>query len=206
MAKPKSVLRPKEAAVQAKKRPSLDREKFFLTQMFTRGLSIQDRVITLTGPIAEGGSLFSWFDACMNVLERRSRQSITVRIQSPGGVVYDALAIVGRIKSSKCHVVTEAYGEVMSAATLILASGDRRRISRYAWFMHHEGSYAQFGRTSEHEARLQQEKREEKVWARWMAELSKRDEQYWLESGRHVDLYLTADEAVEVGVADEVIG
>ena len=196
---------PKDDPTPKKKRISIEREKFLLTQLFTRNFSITDRTVIITGSIPHDGTLFSWFDACMTVLEQKNRQTIIVKINSHGGSVYEAGAIVGRINASKCKVITEGYGAVMSAATLILASGDRRKISKYSWCMHHEGSNVLIGSVSELNDQLIQAKREEDVWAQWMAELTKKDKQYWLKQGVRTDLYLSADEAIEVGIADEVI-
>ena len=72
--------------------------------------------------------------------KERGEKAITIRLHSEGGSVYEALAIVGRIEKCKCQIITEGYGAIMSAATLILASGDKRRISRLAWFMVHESN------------------------------------------------------------------
>ncbi len=115
-----------------------------LEYSFDRGVSFKDRSISIIGPIEEG-----WFDivdAAMNEFERVSnKKTVTVKVYSEGGSVYEALAIVGRLRKSGCHIVTEGYGVVASAATIILACGHRRKISHYAQFMHHEYSlFVQF--------------------------------------------------------------
>ena len=195
----------KEDTPPKKKRVSMEREKFFVTQLFTRKFSIPDRTIILSGAIDHDGDLFTWFDACMTILEQKSRQTITIKIFSPGGDTSEACAIVGRIHASKCNIVTEGYGEVMSAATLILASGDKRKISKYAWVMWHESSDVIGGKISKITAELAQIKRDEDMWAHWMGELTKKDQRFWQEQGVTFDLYFSADEAIEIGIADEVI-
>jgi hypothetical protein len=74
-------------------------------------------------------------------MESEDKSTVTIKINSPGGSTYDAMAIIGRIRSAKCYIVTEGYGQIMSAASLILASGRKRRINKYAFLMWHEASY-----------------------------------------------------------------
>ena len=55
----------------------------------------------------------------MTTLENLNRKTITIKINSYGGDVYTALAIVGRMLESKCLLQTKGYGKIMSAATII---------------------------------------------------------------------------------------
>ena len=106
------------------KAKDIDKEKLRLEYLFDQGVNFVDRVIQINEEIGEES--FAFIDAALSELERTSKKTITVRINSPGGSVYDALAIVGRLNSSNCRIVTEAYGHVMSAATLLLAAGRMR--------------------------------------------------------------------------------
>lgn len=180
----------------------LSQTAMHLEYAFDRGVNFKDRTITITGPIET-----PWFDivdAAMTEFERGSKKGVTVKIFSEGGSVYEALAIVGRLKKSKCHVVTEGYGCIMSAATIILACGDSRRMSEYATFMHHESSYEVGGRHSEIKNYVVHAEREERLWSKWMAEMSNKDQDFWLEFGKHLDKFFFAHECLEHGVIDEV--
>ena len=119
--------------------------------------------------------------------------------------MYEAIAIVGRMKASPCVIVTEGYGMVMSAATMLLAAGTLRKVSKYCWFMHHESAYQVGGRHSEIKAYVAQAEKEELVWAQWMAELTKKKAAFWQQTGTHIDAYFTAEQLVKLGVADELI-
>jgi len=172
---------------------------------FDRGVNFMDRSITIVGEITE-----PWFDvvdAAMAEFERSSKKkTVTIRIYSEGGSVYEALAIVGRLKKYKSmHIVTEGYGIIASAATIILACGNKRKMSRYAQFMHHESSYEASGRHSEITAYVKQAEKEEKLWSTWMAEFSKKTEKFWYDWGKHIDKYLVAKECVKYGVVDEIL-
>jgi len=181
----------------------LSQTAMHLEYLFDRGVNFKDRTITLTGPIEY--PMFDIIDAAMSEFERGSKKGVTIKIFSEGGSVYEALAIVGRLKSSKCYITTVGYGCIMSAATIILACGDARKMSEYATFMHHESSYDVGGRHSEIKNYVGQADREEELWAKWMGEMSNKPKEFWLEFGKHLDHFLFADECLEHGVIDEVV-
>lgn len=179
-------------------------EKFRLTYLFEHGIDFSNRTFQLTGTIGEDFD-FSYVDNALSEFERLGNKRIIIRLNSEGGSVTEALAIVGRIRSSKCTIVVEGYGMIASAATMILASGHKRRISKYASFMHHESHYYVGGKHTEVTDQVIQMEKEEKLWAQWMAELSKKDYKFWYNKGKRKDYFITAQQAVEFGVADEVI-
>lgn len=187
----------------AEKDKSFDAEKLRLEYSFDHGVNFRDRVIQITGPI--GDAIFDHIDAALSELERQNKKSITIRINSPGGSVYDALAIVGRLTASPCRIITEGYGHVMSAAVLVLACGDKRRMSKFSWFMHHKSSYMVGGSHDDVVEEVQQMEREERFWARWMQEFSSQDAKFWLSSVRKKNFYATAEECLKLGVIDELI-
>lgn len=170
------------------------------------GINLRDRVLTLTGPIEQ--PMFDLVDVAMSEFEADGKSNVTVRIHSEGGSVYEALAIIGRLKGSKVSkITTEGYGQIMSAATMILACGEERRISKYAYFMHHESGYGvEYAKTSEHKDILEQVEREDSDWARWMAGFSKKSAKFWKETGCRKDAYFNPDELIRLGVADEIFG
>lgn len=161
------------------------------------------RVILINGEI--NNQTFAYVDEKLNEFESDGDNFVTVRINSEGGEVYAALAIVGRLKSSRLKIVTEGYGPVMSAATLILACGNHRVMSRYAWFMHHESTVKLKGRISSVIDELEQEKREELSWAVAMAELTNQDLKFWKSKGTRTDLYLSPEQCLELKIIDEII-
>jgi ATP-dependent protease ClpP protease subunit len=174
-----------------------------LEYWFDKGFNLRDRIIQLTDEIVFPA--FDFVDAALTELENESRKGVTIRLNSLGGSVYEALAIVGRINASPCKITIEGYGAIMSAATLILAAGDKRKLSHLAWFMHHEASVdAGEMRAAQLDAFTKQLKREEKQWAKAMAEYTNRDAKFWLTKGTHIDAYFDANELLKLGVIDEV--
>lgn len=138
-------------------------------------------------------------------MERKSRESVTIRLKSYGGSVSEALAILGRIRSAKVsQVVVEGYGVIMSAAVIILAGAKRRRISQYAEIMNHESHYVAEGRHSEIQHQVEIQEINEKRWAKWMSEFTKKDAKFWYNKGRMKDFHFYAEDAIKYGVADEI--
>lgn len=171
---------------------------------FEYGVDIQNRIIKLTGEVDD----YMWdiLDSSLNQLESTGKSTITIRINSPGGSAYSAMAIVGRIRSSKAYIVTEGFGHVMSAATLILAAGRHRRMSQYGFFMWHEASYGVDGRHSQIKNTVEHMEREERMWAKSISELSGsvKTAKWWYDNGTNKDSYFSASELMDLGVVDEV--
>lgn len=183
----------------------LSEQQLYLDYSVNYGINIRDRVIRLTGEVDE--DMFSKVDSAMDEMERENNKGVIVRINCMGGHPYDALAIVGRLQhTSVRQIITEAYGAVMSAATLILACGDKKRMSRYAWFMHHVSNYDVKGSHTHIKETVKQAEVEEEQWAKAMAEFTgeKYDYKFWKRVGSKNDFFLSAEQALKYGVIDEI--
>lgn len=178
-----------------------------LSTLLDRGLDLENRIFKIVGDIDD--IMFDYVDDCLTALEDLNKKAVTIRIHSEGGSIYSALAIVGRLKKSPCKIITEGYGSIMSAAVLILACANHRRISEYSWLMHHEASvHFEEGRSfraSELQAYLEQLKKEEIQWAKNMAKFTKKSTNFWLKEGVLIDKYFYASELLKLGVVDEII-
>lgn len=174
-----------------------------LEYLFSYGVDFLTRTISISREIDE--DTFHIIDSGMREMERVSRKGITILVNSYGGSVYDALAIVGRIRASTCQVTTIGYGKIMSASVLILACGDKRQMSEFATLMHHESSYGLEGRHAQNKATIKQFEKEEQTWAEHMAKFTNEDKEFWASEGVNIDKYFTAQECKELGVVDELI-
>jgi ATP-dependent protease ClpP protease subunit len=180
-----------------------DERSLSLEYAFQYKVNLHARTIQLTGEI--DAESFELVDTALTILENEGRGAITIKINSEGGSVYDAMAIVGRMLASKRTIVTEGYGSVMSAAGLILAAGDKRAISRVSWFMHHEFSHRTIGTKTSMEMDLKQLDREWKRWAELMEEFTNVKASKWISDAKLKDLYLTPEECLEMGIVDKII-
>jgi ATP-dependent protease ClpP protease subunit len=165
-------------------------------------VNFERRTILISGDI--DNDTFQKVDAAVTEMESNSGKAITIKLNSTGGTVYDALAIVGRLKASKCNIHTEGYGAVMSAAVAILACGKRRKMSKYGWGMVHQSHYEISGKVNDHKAFLEQSHREEQQWAELMASQTTETKDFWIEQCNSDDKYLTAEQLLEHGVVDEI--
>ena len=64
-------------------------------------------------------------------------KEITLRINSPGGNVFDGLAMYNSLKKFPAHIVTEIDGMALSIASIIALAGDEVRMAGNAVYMIH---------------------------------------------------------------------
>lgn len=116
------------------------------------------------------------------------------------------LGIIGRITSSKCHVITRGFGKIMSAATLILASGDERLMDENAWLMMHEMSDKIKGKMSdigvEYRHSLQLEAQMYAMYEKFSKEKTKAATFKKLCVGK--DHYISAEDTLKLGLVDRI--
>jgi len=130
---------------------------------------------------------------------------VVVRVSSGGGDPDVALAIVGIINACKnVQWVTEGYGYLYSAAVLIFCAGARRRISYAAWTMVHEGSDKVKGNASTIKDFAKSMARTEDHWNLLMEQYTGTPANTWAKLSER-DMYFSADEALKLGIATEII-
>ncbi len=183
--------------------PDVEKRALQLQYSFEHGVDLENRIIRIGEEIDEGH--FSWLDAALTELESSNRKGITIRINSPGGSVYEALAMVGRIKSSSCKITTEGYGHIMSAAIAILAAGHKRRMSEYAWFMHHEAAYSAEGKHSDIKDLVHQCDRENVQFSLIMSQFTNQSASFWKKLSEKKEAYFTPEQCLRYEIVDEVI-
>ena len=74
-----------------------------------------------------------------------SVNTITVHVNSPGGAVFDGLAIYNLLAQHKAKIVVEIDGLAASAASVIAMAGDEIRMAENALMMIHPASSMAFG-------------------------------------------------------------
>jgi ATP-dependent protease ClpP protease subunit len=129
---------------------------------------------------------------------------VTIRIFSGGGDPDSALAIVGLIKSRPdIHWITEAYGGVESAASLIFAAGTVRRMSHAAFVMVHPGTYRRKGTAWDITAYADFLRAYEDHWAALFAQYTESpDDDTWVSQQEQ---HLFAKQCLDLNLATEII-
>lgn len=128
---------------------------------------------------------------------------IEVQINSPGGDVFDGLAIYNTLRMHPAHVTTRVDGLAASAASIISQAGDHRVIVESAQLMIHEAWGVAVGPASELRDFADLLEQQNKVLAGIYASRSGGDVDVFL--GLMSDeTWLTDQAAVDLGLADEV--
>jgi len=130
--------------------------------------------------------------------------SIELYINSPGGSVHDALAVVDYIQSSKHKFTSIIEGCAASAATLISVVCDKRKIRQNAMVLIHELSSGCYGKMFEIDDSINSLKKVMDIIVKIYRENTKVQLNSLKEILKH-DLYWTVDEAIQFGIVDEII-
>lgn len=132
------------------------------------------------------------------------RKPIKVFIHSPGGFLTSTFTMIDAIKMSKTPVYTIAIGETYSGGFFTFLAGHKKFAYPHASFLYHEGATANGGDANKfrnfakfYEVQLEQ------LRQIVLDNSSISEEEY----EKHIkdDWWLTAEEAVKYGIADEIL-
>lgn len=139
--------------------------------------------------------------------ELRTKSNITIHINSVGGDLYAGVAIYNRLKELSANITTINDGLAASAASLIFQAGDTRKVNAGSNLMVHQAMGFLFGYYQLPD--LQQVSRQLRAANNTAiaiyAEASGRDKDA-IKRMVDAETWLTGQEAVDAGLADEVIG
>ena len=190
--------------------PSTEREKWFQEfREFDYGLDIRDNVILVQDEIIQGLT----FDVLSKVRLLRKinpdLKSVTILLNSPGGDVVETLGLIDYIRSLdsnegiKTNIVCR--GSAMSAAALLLASGTGvRAASKHSKIMVHQLSTFAAGKLSDLKSNAKFAEQLENDCNTIMEECTKKDKKWWEENQQN-DYFLSAEDALELGIIDKII-
>ena len=138
-------------------------------------------------------------------LPKEKRQPIKIFIDSNGGSLTDAFTIINSIQMSETPVYTIVTGTAYSAGFFICIAGHQRYAYPLASFLYHEGSASNGGTAGQfrnfadfYEKQLGQLKNH-------VLKCTNIDEEKYKEIKKD-DVWLTTEEALEIGAIDEIIG
>lgn len=135
-----------------------------------------------------------------------SKKDIYLYINSPGGSVYDALAIYDTMKYVKSDIQTVGIGVQASAAAILLSSGTKgkRFLLPHATVMVHQPSSGTRGKVTDQEIDLRESLRLKKLVEELMAN-NTGQKAHRIHEDMERDKWMTAEEAKKYGIVDEVI-
>lgn len=180
------------------------------------GLAMHKRVsadaaaeLMIYGRIGGGG----WFDEGIGAsdvaaaLRDAGPGPINVRLNSPGGDVFDGVAIHSLLARHPGTVTVYVDGLAASAASFIMLAGDRIVSARNAFVMIHGAMTGTYGNAGTHrDAADLLEKVSDNI-ADMYAERAGEDAAYWrnlMDANREDGHWMTGQEALDAGLVDEL--
>ena len=138
-------------------------------------------------------------------------KTIDFVISTYGGEASETFALydIMRVVRKDCDIATFGLGKVMSGGVLILASGTKgkRKIGKNCRLMIHSVVGTSHGSLYSLENEMEEVRWIQERYTKALAEESKMTEKYIKEElfEKKMNVYLSAEEAVELGIADEII-
>ena len=137
----------------------------------------------------------------------QDKENITIHINSPGGELYAGVAIYNRLKALSGTVTTINDGLCASAASLIFQAGDIRRMNKGSNLMAHGVSCLLYGYYNAQDLKgliKQINAHNDVAMSIYMERSGKTKEE--VKNLLNGETWLTGEDAVEAGLADEVAG
>jgi ATP-dependent Clp protease, protease subunit len=134
------------------------------------------------------------------------KKDICLYINSPGGSVYDGLAIYDTMQHLKCDVATVGIGMQASMGAFLLSSGakGKRSMLPHATVMIHQPSSGTSGKVTDMEISLKEGMRVKKLLNEILAKnTGQKVESIEKDSDR--DNWMTAEEAKKYGIIDIIL-
>ena len=167
---------------------------------------LKERIIFLGGPIIDpvANSIIAQM---LFLASQDPKKEIQLYINSPGGVLTSALAIYDTIQYTKCPILTVCIGSAASGAAVLLAAGTKGKrfsLPNAQVLLHQVAVSGVSGEAVEIEIAAKQiVKLKDKVNRILAKHTGQPLEKVEKDTDR--DFYLSAEEAKEYGIIDEVI-
>lgn len=139
----------------------------------------------------------------VNELKAVTSKRITLRLNSPGGEIFDGIAIYNALLTHAAEITVHIDGLAASAASFIAQAGDKVIIDRHAQMMIHDGQGICVGDSRDMRALADLLDRSSDNIASIYAERAGGTVTAWRDRMREETWY-SAQEAVDAGLADEV--
>lgn len=132
-----------------------------------------------------------------------SASEITVNLSSPGGEIFEGIAIYNALRTHPANITVRVSALAASIASVIAQAGDRIVMLSGSQMMIHEGSGLCMGNASEMQQMAELLDRQSANIATIYAERAGGTPEHWRERMK-AETWFNAEEAVSSGLADEV--
>jgi ATP-dependent Clp protease protease subunit len=166
---------------------------------------LRDRIVMLQGEVTQQSA--NIIIAQLLFLESENPNAdISLYIQSPGGDVYAGEAIIDTINYIKSNVSTIGIGIVASMGAVLLAAGEKGK--RFALpnsrIMIHQPMAGTQGQVTDMEIQVKEFAKTKAKLVKQMSEFTGKTEKVLFEAMER-DNYMSADEAKDFGLIDEIL-
>jgi len=197
--------------------PRFNKEE--IDRYFDYGIFVKERILSLESLSSdddEGESgtdyeMFSNFIKGLTFLSRLSEDPITVQMNNRGGDWFHGMAIYDAIRACRCHITIIAYAYCCSMGSVIFQAGDHRIITPDCVLMVHDGTEDLSGPTRSVENWAVYSKvLRQRMYEIYLARIkAKKPKSKWtlkkIEDLCTHDRIFTAQKAVDIGLADQVL-
>ena len=182
----------------------LEEREMRVTQMDIFSRLMRERLLWVAGPVDDRMSTV--VQAQLMYLDSADNLDITMHIDSPGGSVKSGLSMVDVMDYIKCDIRTVNTGMAASMGSVLLGAGTKGKRSslRFSKTMLHQTSGGAGGNIQDARINFIEWEKTNKILFELLAGFcGKTPEQVTEDASR--DFWLTAQEAVDYGIIDEVV-
>lgn len=182
----------------------LEEREMRVTQMDIFSRLMRDRLLWVAGPVDDRMSTV--VQAQLMFLDSSDKTDITMHIDSPGGSVKSGLSMVDVMQYISCDIRTVNTGMAASMGSVLLGAGTKGKRSslRFSKTMLHQTSGGAGGNIQDARINFIEWEKTNKILFELLGDFcGKTPEQVTEDASR--DFWLSADEALEYGIIDEVV-
>jgi len=182
----------------------LEEREMRVTQMDIFSRLMRERLLWVAGPVDDRMSTV--VQAQLMYLDQVDNLDITMHIDSPGGSVKSGLSMVDVMQYIKSDIVTVNTGMAASMGSVLLGAGTKGKRSslRFSKTMLHQSSGGAVGNIQDARINFVEWEKTNKILFELLGEFcDKEPEQVTKDAQR--DFWLSAEEALEYGIIDEII-
>jgi len=182
----------------------LEEREMRVTQMDIFSRLMRDRILWVAGGVNDQMSTI--VQAQLMFLDNNSKEDITMHVDSPGGSVKSGLSMVDVMEYIKCDIRTVNTGMAASMGSVLLGAGTKgkRASLRHSKTMLHQSSGGFRGNIQDAEIDWQEWQKVNHELFVLLGDYCGKDAEV-VKADASRDLWLSADEALDYGIIDEVI-
>lgn len=151
-----------------------------------------------------GGWFGSTAEDVIAELKGITASKLTVKVNSPGGSVFEGIALANALRAHPAEVTVQVEGLAASIASVIALAGDRLLMAPHSMLMIHEAAGGCLGNSADmHQMAGLLDKISDNIADAYAAKAGGSAEEW--RTRMRAETWYSADEAVAAGLADEVL-